>query len=127
MPRAEVSKTMLWVLTIWSYSVSITGAACWNKSGFRPTRRSSASREGAEKSGSAWAVMPYPAGTAMRLPDQVAGVCRSESSSIGPASRRVDVRGGCHVVSSSGCGAAPSLHPTRLQRRGGVALRGSSP
>ena len=31
MPRDEVSNTMLWVFMIWSYSVSITGAACWNR------------------------------------------------------------------------------------------------
>ncbi|MCY1378376.1 hypothetical protein D9M69_660030 [compost metagenome] len=50
---------MLWVLTIWSYSVSMTGAACWNRKRFSSRASVSATWPGLEKSGSELAVMPY--------------------------------------------------------------------
>ena len=58
MPFAEVSSTMLWVLTIWSYSVSMTGAACWNRKRFSSRASVRMPREGLEKSGSLCSVMP---------------------------------------------------------------------
>ena len=57
-PCAVVSSTMLWVLAICSYSVSMTGAAYWNRKRLPSTTSLRSHCAGVEKSGLSRATTP---------------------------------------------------------------------